>query len=66
MKGATQPFSSLCLSVLAIIKVAYGDAALIDEDVLNDVTTVFVFQLKASSKIITVSVGLEDVSFVES
>jgi len=62
MRGDLSPL----LSIMALMKVAYGESELIDEDVIDDVTTVFVFKLKDSAKYVTVSVGLTDVIFIES
>lgn len=66
MRGANQPLSSLVKSVWSLLEFQYGPADLIDEDTIDDITTVFVFQLKDEVAYVTVSVSLESVVFIKS
>ncbi|MNB86379.1 hypothetical protein D3C75_333220 [compost metagenome] len=66
MTGANQPLSPLLKSVWALLEYQHGEAELIDEDVIDDITTVFVFQLKDEKAYVTVSVSLDSVVFIKS
>ncbi|MNU34883.1 hypothetical protein D3C71_234690 [compost metagenome] len=57
-------YPSLLHSVTEVVKIMHSDAVLIDEDVIDDITTVFVFRTEAGLTI-TVSVGIEQVHIIE-